>query len=1189
MTYRFILTSFALLSVQILIRAQYWDSVQYHRMESDTLISWIQYGPGNAGGMSFLRYHPNIPGWCYLGPDMGNNYQTEDNGKSWYTVKDFDGNGDFWRINDLYYSSLSDSFALAIESSRLWSSQDTGKSWQKVLHCPWYTQNLSGDDTRSWYYKVSALAIDPTDDETWFVGAGAFPRAQQQQPWLALNNATAQNPRSKDNYSGDEHQGKIWRTENAGASWTTLTTGLHPDAQFSRIIVHPENRDLVFAASNYGLYRSLNRGLSWSNIGEGKLPNNIILDMDFYYDETTGKFALYLADLVFYYPEGQSTRNTGGIYRSDDEGDSWTSMNGNLYLDLNELSGGVEEYYFKYIANWFQITESQARERYPVPPDSALQRFSSVIPDPTDPQTLYVGFWEPQLQFSVLPGRLWKTTDAGQHWISVARNYAPAWEKDSSFWNSRNNPIHDNMEEGHYPCDLQIGSMYPLRSLRTCVVDGRGDLMMLTLHQTYLSTDGGDSWKQTDETRTPAGNLMGHGNSDLPGERILQDKRLGPGFTYLASGEHKLWRTTADGEPGRPSVKFYKHATETVSTLALHPWEKKTVFTASMRQHNMDKFMRSLDGGENWHVWGEATPAEEYMRTNSLLIDPLRPDYMYFGINDNKNADYDKIPGFYRSSDGGKTFAPFNSGLPQQAWLVELAFDPRDSSYTSLFAAVQYNYDRKIRGGLFHTSNRGENWTRVSIPSNIEGVNAVVFDHSGRLYLTAGRRHGAYDNGGAWYSDNYGQSWTRIFRNTWSSIFAVSPFDRNRLICINGTLSKNPGVFLSEDRGLSWSKNNRINGQPHNITDVEFDLYDPTTVHLTVLGSGFYRGSYPGGAESRKISLGMDAAELDIYGTLQLSLEAWGGVEASELVLSSSNASVATISSDAMITAHRQGAVIIRAVSADGRYTDHLYLTVSDQVTDNVVISPEDTTILMGDTLVLDITLKKGVDPEALLFESADSTVVDVDGAGNFIARMIGRTEVSVWSGDRIFSDRCTVTVEDSLGRRVIIMQDSIQLYTGDTIRLQVARDPDIREVSLTYQSADPSLVSVSSSGLLRGVKEGVSTVYSYVPSLPNALDHVAVRVYEKPAVGLESLWEPGGTEPYPNPVQQGNSFRVNLEGIQECRIYTLNGVLLGQFFVRDSEESEISTQNLAPGVYLVRILSAAGTVCHKLIVSPGL
>jgi len=446
--------------------------------------------------------------------------------------------------------------------------------------------------------------------------------------------------------------------------------------------------------------------------------------------------------------------------------------------------------------------------------------------------------------------------------------------------------------------------------------------------------------------------------------------------------------------------------------------------------------------------------------------------------------------------------------------------------------------------------------------------------------------HGAYDNGGAWYSDDFGLSWIRIFRNTWSSIFAVSPFDRNRLICINGTLSKNPGVFLSKDRGITWSKNNRIIGQPHSITDVEFDLYDPTMIHLTVVGSGFYRGTYPGGKDAKKISLDRDAAELDIYETLQLSLAAWGGVEASELELNSSNPSVASITPDGLITAHKQGAVIIRALSPDARYTDHLYLTVTGSITKNVVVSPTDTTILSGDTLVLEITVKNGVDPETLLYDSSDSSVIDVDSNGNFIAHTIGRAVVSVWSADRIFSDHCTVTVEDTLGRRLVILQDSIQIYTDDSIRLQLALDPDIREVSIRYQSADPGLVTISSSGQVRGLAAGVSTVYAYVPSLPKAMDQVPVRIMKKPALGNAQIRGYEGTDPYPNPVRQGETIRVRGERLTEIRLYSLNGMLLRQESVEGQGEIIFSTANLVPGIYILKILLSGDTMNHKLVIS---
>ena len=340
---------------------EYMSRVKTQRIESEEIVDWKQFGPGNAGFVNFLRYHPLLPDFCLTSPDLFDTYQTEDNGTSWKTVKDVDGTGQLSRLYDMFYSRKTASFAIAIESSRLFISQDTARSWQLVHSCPWYdTHGGVTDDSRSWFRKISAVALDPSDDNTWYVGAGNFCRGQQQL-WSTLRDVSAANPRGNDS----PYMGTIWKTTNAGQSWTSLSNGLHPQAQFSRIIVHPENSNLIFAGSQYGLFRSMDGGENWTNIGEGKLDNNTIMNMDFYYDAATSKFILYVADQVRYYPDGQTTRSDGGIFRSEDNGDNWTNINGNLGLDINRLTGGVPDNYYKYIAKWFGITEADAKATYP--------------------------------------------------------------------------------------------------------------------------------------------------------------------------------------------------------------------------------------------------------------------------------------------------------------------------------------------------------------------------------------------------------------------------------------------------------------------------------------------------------------------------------------------------------------------------------------------------------------------------------------------------------------------------------------------------------------------------------------------------------------------------------------------------------------------------------------------------------
>ncbi|MGQ1783702.1 MULTISPECIES: VPS10 domain-containing protein [unclassified Saccharicrinis] len=913
------------------------DLIQTQRVESDNVISWKQFGPGNAGFVNFLRYHPLLPDFCLTSPDMLNTYQTEDNGNTWHTVKDVDGKGDFSRLYDMFYSAKTEKFAIAIESSRLYISNDTARSWQVIKDCPWYTHmDTDGNEGRSWYRKISAVAIDPQDDNTWYVGAGNFCRGQQQL-WSTVSSPTYANPRGNENiYNNIKYQGKIWKTTDAGETWTEFTNGFDEKAQFSRIIIHPEHDNMIFAGSQYGLYKSTDGGTSWTNIGEGKLDNNTIMNMDYYYDAALHRFVLYVADQVRYYPDGQSTRCNGGIFKSEDNGNTWTNINGNLGLDINQLTGGVPYNYYQYIAKWFGITVNEAQSTYPILPTAALQYFNSLNIDPSGEDALYVGFYDAQVQKSITPGRLWKTTDGGQTWINVARDYGTAWEADKAYWESRNNPYNDNMEEGHQISNQQWNQNYPLRSLRYSAVNARGDVMLLYAHNTFRSTDGGTSFKQIDETYTSHGNIMPAGNSNLPGQCIWQDKRLGEDILYCGSGEHHLWKTTTDGTDGKQAVKYLNGAQESVFAGATHPWDENTVYTTSMRQKDLDRIYKSTDGGETFVDWGKATEAEEWMRTNHIRIDPVNPDNMYFGVTEvagsgggsgTDGPDKDKEGGFHKSSDAGKNFAPSNSGMPAKVWVRDIEFDPRDDTRASLFVAAPWNEEVQIDGGLFHSTNRGSSWTEVHVSDKIEGVNNIAFDHTGRLYATAGRRAAAGNAGGLFYSDDYGQSWTQIFEAEFVENFDISPFDRNVLVFSMGELATNPGVFISLDRGKTWTKSNQTIGTPNKITQIEFDLHDPNTLWLSVMGSGFYKGTFTGGDNTRKITVTPGTSKIEINGTVQLQVSApeISGI----LMYKSGNTSVATISEDGLVTGVKQGAVKIWVTSEDGRYSDFVYLVVS--------------------------------------------------------------------------------------------------------------------------------------------------------------------------------------------------------------------------------------------------------------------
>jgi len=851
-----LITASLLLSASV-SNAQQWffDLIANGRVESADEIVWTQEGPGNGGMSDLVRYHPSFPDTVFFGPDMGGNYQSDNNGTSWYNVRDYDGNSRMPRLRDVYYSSANSDRAIAIGFSHLWESSDRGKSWSLVLNCPWYTSSSDGSDGTNWVSKISAIGIDPNNSEGWYVGAGKHTRGQNWPTDSNIRTATAANPR------GDSHSpsGQIWKTTDGGASWTEVSTGLDAAAQFCRIIVNPNNSSQVFAASNYGLYRTDNGGTSWTNITDGKLPNNTILDLDAYYDGAN--LTLYLIDQVRYFASGSTVTNTGGIYKSTDLGVTWQDITGNMYLDLNQLSvgvtgwGGIKTTYYNYLGRWFGIDASSAQTTYSVLPTDALQPVHRIRADPSQAGTVYVGLNDPQGEnLSFGPGPLWQTTNDGTSWIMATRGHGPAFANDSTYWTSRGNPINGNMTFGHEPFNQQWGDNYPHRTMRNFDVNSRGDIMLISAHNTLLSTDRGATFTQVDEDTTPAGNLVGRGNSDLPGETLKQDPRLRPGELFLGSGEHRLWKTTLDDMNGRVAMKLCP-AMDTVSSIALHPNDVNTVFVTSNRQHAMDEIWRSTDGGDTFSKWGDTTAAVTAMRTKALTIDPINPQYMYLGVTDRSSSDLGNPSGFYFSSDGGVNWSTRNTGLPADPRVNDMVFDPRDPSYQSIFIAAQkrtFGVTDNV-GGLYHTSDRGQTWSQITVDAEVDGVNEIKIDQLGRLWITTGHRESGI--GGLWYSDNYGTTWTKAFASKSTDSIDVSPFNPNLVVVSVSDISANPGVYLSQDRGVTWSKNNRVISINHRISAVEFSIHDPATLWLSCVGAGFFKGTM-GNVESYKYDFG---------------------------------------------------------------------------------------------------------------------------------------------------------------------------------------------------------------------------------------------------------------------------------------------------------------------------------------------
>ncbi|MFD0795946.1 WD40/YVTN/BNR-like repeat-containing protein [Maribacter chungangensis] len=181
-------------------------------------------------------------------------------------------------------------------SGGLWKTTDGGVNWDPIFD----DQDVSS---------IGSLAITPTNPDIVWAGTGET---------FIIRPAHAM---------GDG----IYKSEDAGKTWKNM--GLEKTGRIGRIIVHPTNPDIVYAAAlghtygpqqERGVYKTVDGGKNWKRI--------------FFVDENTGAAELALDAknpdrlLVGMWSIHINTWGLrsggpgGGIYRTLDGGDSWEPM-----------------------------------------------------------------------------------------------------------------------------------------------------------------------------------------------------------------------------------------------------------------------------------------------------------------------------------------------------------------------------------------------------------------------------------------------------------------------------------------------------------------------------------------------------------------------------------------------------------------------------------------------------------------------------------------------------------------------------------------------------------------------------------------------------------------------------------------------------------------------------------------------
>ncbi len=193
------------------------------------------------------------------------------------------GNEGLGRINCIaFHPSLPNTYWAGTPAGGLWKTTDNGNTWTTN------TDNLP-------VLGISDIAIDPTNASIMYVATGDGDVANSLQ-----------------NGAGDTKSIGVLKSTNGGSTWSTtgLNWNVSTQGLIRRLLINPNNTQILLAATSNGIYRTINGGTTWTSQQIGWF-----IDME-----------LKPTDPNYVYATTFDSGGNAQIFRSINNGVSWTQV-----------------------------------------------------------------------------------------------------------------------------------------------------------------------------------------------------------------------------------------------------------------------------------------------------------------------------------------------------------------------------------------------------------------------------------------------------------------------------------------------------------------------------------------------------------------------------------------------------------------------------------------------------------------------------------------------------------------------------------------------------------------------------------------------------------------------------------------------------------------------------------------------
>lgn len=813
--------------------------------------NWEPAGWGGGGFYYSAAFHPTRDGVIYMGGDVNGMYRSDDNGKSWKIINNnISGYGVFTIAVD---PSTPDTVWAATDEG-LSKSTDMGETWKTIAKSAPKDLRLTGEKNKA----IHNVAVDPTNSSIVYLGTPhgkIYKTTDGGETWTQIyQRAFTPDPVRSTRLQFGGVNGAIFG--GYWAQLKMPETIAPADAVGIGFSVKAEGstpRDIYFTirTNNGPSYRSRNLH---DDFAPGDWRDITLTAKDFIVDpewksknadkpapETPDFSAANRFDFAcvagfestpavmrfskIYYAATKTTDGQTGSAEApvkvtgiDMSAGKWPAMYGNVKAG-DPVGGPI---YSVAVApkNPNMLAAASNDEGLLLSNDAGatwapveqIKKAGAIAFSTSDPNTIYVA------------GRkehVWKSTDAGKTWTNVSAGIDASTDALDIVVNPQ------NANEVYALCSKDWGGVF------------------------YFSRDGGASWKAVGSMKPdPIGNPTlpeetKGGSTGISAPRNLAINPKNPQQLFIAAN----WRSAISHDAGATWEESMKGAD--ISCVGDIRFHKGKVYAANMDEgvlvsdnngetwkqlwplrHNQDLSghfwridVRDVNGATRivsasspWdRKWNQVVISEDDGKTfkayrdglpnllptantmwgrgfaRALAVDPKNPNNVYLGI-DGDPSDGHKGGGFFKSTDGGKTWTQPEKQPGSRRMFFGLAVDPTDTNRIYWSACGD-------KGGVYRSDDAGESWTQIFKQESWSFNLHVTED--GTLYALANNIYRSTDHGQTW------KALTKLPREGSCVVgFEVHPKDPNTLWAVAnywGGNAQNGGIYKSTDGGKTWT------------------------------------------------------------------------------------------------------------------------------------------------------------------------------------------------------------------------------------------------------------------------------------------------------------------------------------------------------------------------------------------------